>query len=111
MRSGTRTIKDRHSWLTYSIIKNGMMCLPCFLFIPDHQNQSNSGKGPPSNEWAELGLSDWKAATGKDGKIKKHETSEIHMRSCEQMKMLLLPKDKSVREAFDSGYALAQERK
>ena len=41
---------------------NHKECDDAFLFIPDHHNQSNTGKGRPSKEWAELGLSDCKKA-------------------------------------------------
>lgn len=62
-------------WLSYSIKKDVMLCIPCFLFAGE-TDTSGSGKGRFSKEWSETGLSDWKDSINK---INRHEMSEAHL--------------------------------
>ena len=101
---------NKRSWLTYSIKKDAMLCLPCFLFVSEHS--ASAGRYHASKEWSERGVSDWKKATGKGGKIKKHEQSEVHKTACHQMAMLIQSEsNRTIKEILSAEHSIAEERR
>lgn len=100
---------NKRSWLTYSIKKNAMLCLPCFLFVSEHS--ASAGRYHASQEWSAKGVSDWRKATGKDGKIKKHEQSEAHKTACHQMAMLVQSSHRTIKEILSAEHSIAEERR
>lgn len=57
------------NWLYYSIEKDFVYCLPCWIF---------PAKGTSGNPWGSCGVRDWKHLSER---IKSHETSESHVES------------------------------
>lgn len=59
-------------WLCYSPLLNGVYCEPCWLFADRNDSQFKDA-------WCKGLLNDWQ---GLSKKIKDHETSQIHLKSC-----------------------------
>ena len=91
-------------WLTYSTVKDAMLCLPCFLFSLETSGASR--KYQYSNEWSEDGASDWKRGLEK---ICDHGKSESHQICSEKLENLKhnLP----IYEVIDKQRALASHRR
>jgi len=66
-KSGLRIVRN---WLSYSIKKYVVYCLPCWIFPQ---------KGSSENPWNTSGINDWKHLSER---IKSHETSVFHIDSC-----------------------------
>ena len=61
---------DSYSWLEYSIERDAAFCFPCRFFATGiHRNDSSFGTS---------GLTNWKNAIGKGGRLEKHKTSHRH---------------------------------
>ena len=90
-------------WLTYSLVKHAMMCLPCFLFASE--TSGVSGKYRYSKEWSEDGVSNWKKGLEK---LCEHEKSESHQICSEKLENLQcgVPID----EVIDRQRALATQK-
>ena len=54
---------NNYPWLEYSIIKDAVFCYPCRFFIASHKFD---------NSFVTCGFCHWKNATGKGGKLERH---------------------------------------
>ena len=90
-------------WLTYSLVKHAMVCLPCFLFASE--TSGVSGKYRYSKEWSEDGVSNWKKGLEK---LCDREKSESHQICSEKLENLQcgVPID----EVIDRQRALATQK-
>ena len=61
---------DTYTWLEYSILEDAAYCFACRFFSP--------GPHRDDNTFTTSGFKNWKNATGKSGKLEKHNTSERH---------------------------------
>lgn len=83
-----RELYEKHEWLCGCNIKNSLFCFPCLLFAPHTAEDA----------WVKSGVVDLAHLSQK---IKKHETSQVHINS--QLDLKLLGKT-NIRQQLDSAY-------
>jgi hypothetical protein len=67
-------VKDwfkKFPWIEYSVLTDAAYCFPCRHF--------SCRSGYSETLFTDTGFRDWKYATGKDGKLIKHEKSAVHI--------------------------------
>ena len=95
-RGFSRCWYERKNWLAGCEVANGLFCYPCVLIHPDGCTTETP--------WTTTGFTDMHHLSEK---IKKHETSRIHMDSCLKLSAF---GSVNIATQLDDGYRLALRR-